>query len=257
MTITIRALPLRWRAFNCHLLCSGAVAACTWMLVTQVWYPWPLATLTGGTQLFLLVIGVDMVLGPSLTAIVANPAKPRRELVRDLGVIVLLQLSALAYGIYALAAARPAVVAFEVDLFRVVSAAEVDTASLSQAPVGYRSLPWTGPMTLAVTKPKDASEILRTVELGLAGIPLAALPAYWRDYAGEQAAAWGRARPIADNALGSSSVRADIERMASQAGVAATQLRTLPLLGRRAEGTILLAPPDARIVGILPVALTP
>lgn len=253
----MKALPFRWRAFGWHFLGTGIAAISAWLLATQLWFPWPLATLAGGMQLFLIVIVVDVVLGPSLTAVVANPAKPKRELVRDLAVILVLQLSAFGYGIYTMAAARPVLLAFEVDLFRVVSAAEVDRPTLPQAPAPYRSLSWTGPVTIAAVKPDDQAEVLRTIELGLAGIPLAALPAYWRDYASEQTRAWAKAQPLTAAAIARAPDAAEIERIAAKAGVAAAELRALPLLARRAEGTVLLAPPNARIVGILPVQLLP
>jgi len=46
----------------------------------------------------IVMIGVDVVLGPMLTFIFANTKKPRRELARDLGVFVVFQLCALTYG---------------------------------------------------------------------------------------------------------------------------------------------------------------
>jgi len=247
----------RWRAFSWHLLGSGVAAVAAWLLATQVWYPWPLAKLAGGMQLFVIVVAVDVVLGPLLTAVVANPSKRRAELVRDLAVILALQLSALAYGMHTLALARPAVLAFEIDLFRVVSASEVDAASLNQAPPGLQTLSWTGPRTLAAVKPTSPDEQLRTIELGLAGIPLAALPAYWRDYSTEASKAWQRGQPVAALIASSPETAAAVSALARKAGLDVATLRALPLLARRGEGTVLLAPPDARIVGMLPVALPP
>ena len=166
-------------------------------------------------------------------------------------VILLLQLSAFAYGMYSMAAARPVALAFEIDLFRVVTAAEVNTQTLAQAPASLRSLSWTGPVTLASVKPTDPAEQLRTIDLGFAGVPLAALPEHWREYAPLASKAWAVSKPVAE-LLGNRVVAAaDIERMALKAGVAQSDLRGIPLLARRAEGVVLLAAPDARVVGIL------
>ena len=41
------------------------------------------------------VAGFDVVLGPLLTLVIANPAKPRRELVRDIAIIVCVQSSSI------------------------------------------------------------------------------------------------------------------------------------------------------------------
>ena len=245
------ATSLRFRATVIHLIGSAFVAVLAWWLVSVVWYPDPLTELAGGSALFLILVTVDVVIGPALTAVVADARKGRRELVRDLSVILLLQLSAFAYGMYSMAAARPVALAFEIDLFRVVTAAEVNTQTLAQAPASLRSLSWTGPVTLASVKPTDPAEQLRTIDLGFAGVPLAALPEHWREYAPLASKAWAVAKPVAE-LLGNRVVAAaDIERMALKAGVAQSDLRGIPLLARRAEGVVLLAAPDARVVGIL------
>jgi len=52
-------------------------------------------------------------LGPLLTLAVFDPKK--KELKRDLSIILLIQLSALFYGIYTVSVARPAYIVFAVD----------------------------------------------------------------------------------------------------------------------------------------------
>lgn len=244
-------MNLRFRATVIHLAGSAGVAALAWWLVSAIWYPEPLAALAGGTALFVILVSVDVIIGPALTAVVANPRKGRRALVRDLSVILALQLSAFGYGMYTMAAARPVALAFEIDLFRVVSAAEVDTQTLSKAPASLRSLSWTGPATLAAVKPADPAEQFRTIELGLAGIPLAALPEHWREYAPLAAKAWAVSTPVSDLLSKGLVTPAEVDRLAAKAGVALSALRAVPLLARRAEGLVLLAAPDARIAGII------
>ncbi len=51
------------------------IAALAAALVFLVWYPSPYSTLAGGTGLFLLIVSVDVVMGPALTAVVASPGK--------------------------------------------------------------------------------------------------------------------------------------------------------------------------------------
>ena len=246
-------MNLRVRSATLHLAGSAAVAAFAAWLVFRLWYPPPLAELAGGTSLFLLLVGVDVVMGPALTAVVASPAKPRAELVRDLAVIVALQLAAFGYGLHTMALARPAVIAFEVDRLRLVSANDVDVATLAEAPAGLRTLSWTGPRLLVAVKPTDPKEQLRTIDLGLSGVPLAALPRYWRPYADQVPAIWQAARPVADLLKRHPDTAAAAEAAARQAGVPVSELRFLSLLARRAEWVALIAASDARIVGYLPV----
>ena len=47
------------------------------LLVFAVWYPYPYREISGGRDLFLLVVAVDVVLGPLITFAVFNRAKPR------------------------------------------------------------------------------------------------------------------------------------------------------------------------------------
>ena len=243
----------RLRVTFVHLVASLAIACLAWWLVFRIWYPSPLDQLAGGGSLFLLLVCVDVVIGPALTSTVASAKKSRSELTRDLTIILALQTSALGYGMYVLALARPVVIAFEADLFRVVTAGEVDRDSLAQAPVKLRSLSWTGPVLLAALKPSDPGDQLRTIELGLAGIPLSSLPAYWNEYPPNASAAWNAAEPVSSVLRRRPGARASIERIAANAGVPVVALRTLPVLARRSEWLAIIASPDARIVGYLPL----
>lgn len=244
------ALRFRIYASTLHLGGSALVAAFAALVVCH-WFPRPFWSLSGGASLFFLLIAVDAVLGPVLTAIVASNSKPRGELVRDLSVILLIQSAALGYGMHSLALARPVAVVFEVDLFRVITAADIDPASLNQAPESLRKLPWSGPRLIAVVKPNNAVEHLRSIELGLAGIPLAALPQYWRDYDEMRDAAWRAARPVADLVGRYPHSTSALVELASKTSQAVDALRFLPIVSRRSSWVAVIAASDARIVGYL------
>lgn len=243
----------RLRAAAIHLVISALVAGLASILVFKLWYPSPFAAIAGGTHLFLLLVCVDVVMGPALTAVVASANKPRPELVRDLAVIVALQLAAFSYGLYTMALARPVAVAYEIDLFRVVVAADIEPATLSEAPGALRELSWTGPTVLAAIKPTNPDEQFRSVELGLAGIQLSMQPRYWRDYREHADAAWRAARPVSTLLAKYPGAAADLTHVAAAAGERAQALRFLPLQARNADWVALLAEPDARIVGYLPL----
>ena len=243
----------RLRAAGIHLGLSALVAGLASCLVFFVWYPSPLATIAGGTHLFLLLVSIDVVMGPVLTAVVASKTKPRRELARDLSVIVALQLAAFAYGLYSMALARPVALVFEIAEFRVVSAAEIEPAGLDGAPANLRALSWRGPRLIAAAKPTDPQEMLRTVELGLAGIPLSAMPRYWRDYSAYTDAAWRAARPVAALLTKYPASNDSLALIAASAGQPVSALRFLPLRARRAEWVTVIAAPDSRVVGHLPL----
>jgi len=245
------ALNRRLRAAGIHLSISALVAAIASWVVFMVWYPSPLATIAGGASLFLILVGVDVVLGPALTAVVASPGKPRGELVRDLAVIVVIQAAAFGYGIYTMSLARPVAIAFEVDRLRVVTAADIEPTLLAEAAPEFRSLPWNGPRLLAAVKPTERDAALRSIDLGLAGIDLSMVPANWRDWATQRDAVWAKARPVAVLVKEHPQAAAELAAIASATGQNVDTLRFLPLVTRRASWVTILAP-DSTLVGHLP-----
>lgn len=246
-------LPRRFKAAGVHLLGSAVLAALAGVAIFLFWFPAPFDAVAGGVELFVLVMSVDVVAGPALTFVAASPDKPRREFRRDLAVIVVVQLFALGYGIHTVSLARPVLLSFEVDRFRVVSAAEIDPASLEDAPVGMRSLSWTGPRQIAAVKPSDPDQLFRSMELGMSGIDLSMDPRNWRPYDSHWEAAWQAGGSIERVIDRSPSVRGAVEKIAADAGLPTKSLRYLPLQSRKASWIVVLAQPGARIVGYLPV----
>lgn len=232
----------RARAALAHLLASGIVVACVAGVVAGLWYPGPFLGLAGGSTLLLILAGVDVVLGPMLTALVFNPAKRRRQLTVDIGVIVALQLAALGYGVWTMAAARPVVLAFEVDLFRIVGAVHVADEELPLAPVGLRALAWTGPVLIGTDKPGGERQVEAAL-LGLSGVHLAMQPRYWVPFDAQRAQVWQRARPVAE--LPAEQVRrlaAGLHPWPGSTVPALSSLRWLPLMAARVRGTVLVEP---------------
>lgn len=242
----------RARLAGLHLIASLVVAGTAAFIVFAVWYPPPYAAIAGGLSLFLILISVDVVLGPVLTAVVADPQKPRRDLRRDIAVIVAVQLAGLAYGVHTIALSRPVHIVFEVDRMRVVTAADVDTDMLDEAPAGLQTLPWTGPTLIAAAKPTKPDDVLRAIELALGGFDISMFPRHWREYDSQRDAAWNAARPVADLIARYPEAARGVEAIAARSGVPSGQLRFLPLLSRHASWSTVVAPTDARVVGHLP-----
>src|SRR5690606_18525235 len=111
-------MPSRFKSFSIHLLISAVAALLAAGLVFFIWYPAPLHMAAGVTNIFLLLLIVDVILGPTLTLLIYKPGK--KSLVMDLTVIALLQLSALIYGLYTMADGRPAWLTFAKDRFEMV-----------------------------------------------------------------------------------------------------------------------------------------
>lgn len=182
MSVRDRLKPALGAALR-HLGLSALVASLAAALVFGVWYPTPYGALAGGFSLFTILVIVDVVCGPMLTLVVFDQRKPRRELICDIGLIVLLQLGALAYGLYSVAQARPIFLAFEGNRFRVVSMADVDKDKLSDALPEFRSLGYTGPR-LVGAKLADATDpqFKDSILMSMQGFHPAFRPERWVPY---------------------------------------------------------------------------
>jgi len=95
-----------------HLGLSLLVFVVILYFILFVWYPEPFFTAQGGWQGIRLMALVDLVLGPSLTLIVFNHLKSRKEIVSDLSIIALLQVCALIWGGYQVYSQRPIALVF-------------------------------------------------------------------------------------------------------------------------------------------------
>ena len=219
--------PIRWwlaasrrqRAPLLHAAASLVVAITVSAIVFLLWFPGALAMISGGLTLFLILTAVDVISGPLLTAVVADPAKPARSFRRDVFVIAVVQLAALAYGVYVLSLARPVVMAFELDRMRVISAAEVDPADLQDAREEFRALSWTGPRLVAVAPPATREEMLKAIDLALGGLDISNVPKNWQSYETQATSAWNRAKPAAQLEERYPSARRDLAKVAARTHV--------------------------------------
>jgi hypothetical protein len=172
----------RFQAFGLHLLGSLGVGVISAALVFLVWYRWPLAAASGVTQIFLILLMVDVIIGPVITLIIFNPAK--KELRRDLAVVFLIQLAALFYGLFTVFVARPVYMVYCVDQFNLVYAYELDRAKLESAPdPQFRSLPVWKTDIIGARLPDDSKERNAILFSALQkGDDLPQLPRYYVPY---------------------------------------------------------------------------
>lgn len=238
-------------ATGIHLLASACVAGIAALIVFGVWYPPPYSTIAAGMNLFVLLMSVDVVLGPALTLVAADPDKPAKVFRRDLAVIVVLQLAGLAYGLHSISLARPVYLAFEVDRMRVVTAADIDETTLPEALPEFRSLPWTGPKLIAAVRPTRPDEVLRSIDLALSGIDISMLPSQWRDYASQKDAVLRVVRPAAELQAKYPEAGPELERIAAKVGKPVAALRFLPVLARHSSTVVVIDPSTGGVIGFL------
>lgn len=243
----------RFRAAGIHLCISLAIAALAATLVFALWYPYPYRDISGGRELFGMLVGIDVILGPLLTFSIFNLTKPRAELIRDLAIIGLLQLSALGYGLWTVYEARPVHLVFEFDRYRVAHAADIDPSLLSKAPPALQKLPITGPSMLAVRELKK-SETLEITLAALSGAQMAFRPDLWQAYdAAAQARALAASKPASTLLSKYPEQKAALAAIAQTAGLPVEQLRYLPIQARDTVWSAIMQPQTGDIIGYLPV----
>ncbi len=126
-------MKFRLKAFGLHLAGSATVLALVLGGLYLGWYRWPGWYVTDAVHVTGILAGVDLTIGPLCTLLIAGPKKPRRELARDIGVIVALQLVALLYGASTLWGGRPLYYAFSVNELEMVAASEVPANEIALA----------------------------------------------------------------------------------------------------------------------------
>ena len=159
-------MKFRLKAACIHLLISALVALIGIGLVFWVWHPDPLQKAVGVTHIFLMMLGIDVVLGPLLTLLVAS-SKEKKTLKFDLSVIAAVQLAAYLYGMHSIAVSRPVYIAFDKLRFEVVQADSVVRATDKTILPEYQSNPLFAPQWVSVRPYKDAAEQSRRTMLEL------------------------------------------------------------------------------------------
>jgi hypothetical protein len=163
---------LRLKAFGLHLLGSACALALVVGGLCLGWYRWPGWYLASVLHVVGIVLMVDVVIGPTLTLVVANPGKPRRELARDIGIIVAVQVIALVYGAVTLWMGRPLYYTFSVDRLEMVQASDFKPADIA---LGRRDNPAMSPHWYSLPRwtwaplpedPKEAAEIIHGAVFG-------------------------------------------------------------------------------------------
>lgn len=243
----------RLRASGIHLGISLCIAAAAALLVFAVWYPWPYREVSGGRELFLIVIAVDVVLGPLITLAIFNRNKSRRELALDLSLIGAVQLAALLYGLWTVAVARPVHLVFEFERLRVVHAVEIPEELLARAPAGIEAEPWLGPTPLAVRPFHNEQERVSATLEALTGVQLAARPDLWQPWADARPRILAAAQPVDALKRKLPAQALQVDAALQRAGLDAARTLYLPMISRKTAWTAFIDPRTADVVGFAPL----
>lgn len=245
-----QSLLPRLKAGGAHLGISICIALAAIALIFLVWYPEPLAQTQGVGRLVLLLIGVDVVIGPCITLIIFDRAK--KSLPFDLAIVAFLQLGALTYGLHSIFTARPAYIAFNIDRFDVVAALDVDETSLQEAlAAGKADLPLWGPQTVFAKLPEDRNEskdILFSAVFG--GSDLPQMPQWYEPYGSGKEDILKKMRPLDELRAINHMTSPRWEAFLAALGRPPEELGYLPLRAKIKDGAVIVDAQTAEIVQI-------
>lgn len=243
----------RLRASGIHLGISLVIAALAAVLVFLIWYPYPYREISGGRELFMILVSVDVILGPLITLSIFNRAKPWPVLRRDLAVIGLVQLAALSYGLWTVFEVRPVHLVFEYNRFRAVHAIDVAHELKDKAPKDLRTMPLTGPTPLGLRPLKDGNEKLEVTMAAMSGLELGFRPDLWQSYDKSRAEVLKEGKTAEQLKQRFPDKVREIDAAISRTGRQAAQLLYLPMVGRQTFWTVWVDSRSADVLGFMPL----
>lgn len=247
---SIRSLT-RIQATTGHVIVSLVIGLFVLGIMLFLWYPSPLFVAMGGAELFFLIVGVDVFIGPLITLIIFNPKK--KSLLFDLSVIALLQMAALGYGIFAMYSGRPVyIVATDIG-FKVVSAAELDQKDIAEAHIDdYRKLTLTGPRLVGTRPPEDPEVRSKITFSSIFGLGIESFPKYYVPYDEVRREMTNIAKPV--NQLDLSADESEImARYLQQASKQERDVSCLPVIAKRQQLTAIIDADNGALLSLLPI----
>ncbi|HYB64056.1 MAG TPA: hypothetical protein VEC59_02225 [Steroidobacteraceae bacterium] len=228
-------MRFRLHTFGLHLAGSASALALVLGAFWLGWYRWPGWYLASVLHIVGIVVMVDLVLGPTLTLIVANPGKRRAVLARDIAIIVAVQLIALVYGGVTLCLGRPLYYTFSVDRLELVQASDLKTDDVgvarrenpALAPWWYSRPRWIWAPLPA--NPQEAEKIAMGAVLG--GADVIQMPRYFRPWEQGLPELRKRLLRVDDTRYFSAAEKRTLKSRITQLGLAADQANTMVMWG--------------------------
>ena len=235
----------RLKFFFSHLSISFLIALLVIGLVFFVWYPAPLAKAVGVTNIFLMMLAIDVIVGPILGWLVYQEGK--KTLKFDLSVIILIQIAALCYGVFSIEQGRPAWLVYNVDRFELVRKNELVDTNIQQAQPQFQQPSWFKPQYVAIEFAKDIQQ--RNDEMFaevLGGISIAQRPERYVELTQAKTQIQQRALPLVE--LQQYNPKTDVEKTLAEYPKANAWL---PLKANAVDMVVLVNKESASIIKVV------
>lgn len=250
-------MRFRLKALGLHLLASTCALSLILGTLYFGWYRWPGWYLADVVHVVVVMAGVDVVVGPLLTFVIARSSKPRRELVRDISMIVAVQLFALIYGTTSLWSGRPLYYAYSETVLQMVQAYDIDA---QESVVDRRQDPefaphWNSlPRWIWAPLPKDTQTREKIVGSAIAGgDDVISMPRYFKRWEQGLPTLRAQLKKVDDVAYFTGTEKKKLKELMHTAGFATDQLNSIPLIGRGPPLLVVFDPTQVTLTAIFKV----
>jgi hypothetical protein len=231
-------LMTRARLFAQRFAATGSLLLLAFMVIRFLWFPGGFFQISGIAKLLLVLVAVNLVVGPGLSALLYKPGKWGLKF--DLIIVACIEIAILGWAMHEISERRPAFVVFAVDRFETVTVAEVDPGSLNSSQFAERA--GALPRLVYAELPTDADAMSRliddTVILGMQDIDRR--PEFWKPYAAGMAFIKEAAMPLSALASLHDKRAGSIERWLARQELTVDDYLYLPVRGRAADGMMIL-----------------
>jgi hypothetical protein len=247
-------MGFRLKAFGLHLLASTVGLSSILGALYLGWYRWPGWHLADVVHVVIVMAGVDIVIGPLLTFVIARSTKPRRELTRDIAMIVAVQLCALIYGAVSLWHGRPLYYAFSENVLQLVQAYDIDADELALARRQKAELAphwYSLPRWIWAPLPQDPDERAKIVSSAVTGgDDVISMPQYYKPWEQGLPALRAQLKQVDSVGYFSSADKKSLKERMRAAGLSSDQLNSIPLTGRGYPLLAVFDPASLKITAI-------
>lgn len=235
-----------------HLAVSFAIIGCFLLIVFFIWYPDPFYLSEGLSQITIILLGVDLALGPLMTFVVYR--KGKKYLYFDLFIIAFLQFGAFLYGAHTIYEGRPVYLVFSIDMFKTVSQPMLKQEEINKLPDNLKFSLFSRPVyiyTELPADPKKHSDLLwKSLEQG---IDIVQLPEYYQDYSKQLRAVAKEKHRYESLFHHSPDLKAIFVKKLSNLGLSTSEIGLYPFHGKEKSLIVIIKLSDGHIVDYLNV----
>ena len=221
-----------FKAFVYHFIFSFLLIGGLSLFIVTLWYPDIWASELGGYKLVLMMLLLDLGVGPLCVGLSYKAHKSRKEKISDVSIITLCQLAFFSWGAWTVSISRPVYIVFDTDRFEMAVDQDIDRTKLPESGE-FSSVPFLKSMRMAVvdleTTVPDEKERIEVNNDSVFGMDISKMPKYYVPYEGEQIAKVLKAAKGYDLFSKNADAKAQADAMIEKYGLTEETFKWLPI----------------------------